>query len=284
MNETKKSIQVYGENEGSIFSTSSSETIYPKTNVALVLSRPLITGKEPSNRRIQSEKRTLHMIGDSSDEDSSEISTISSIQSGTFHVIRFFFCILQMLVILSTIMVTVVGIRYVMIYVDIVKCQEHGREDHEPHDVGRDDESDDYHGEKCKAMKRVSHVHSDAYLLNLRISIVVLFLIVLTGIPQQIFGWFSLIKLTKRMMYLCLVTDVIITTFVFAFNSFRIDSSKVIVVSISLLTIIDSLLLLFMVSLMKTQERPLIQRLESRENKRKRLLERRKSWIMNRWS
>lgn len=258
-NKKRYSIQVYEENEGSIFSTSSSATIFPE--------KPICPKKKHSHER--------HVrVEDYSDEES-EDATMSSLQSNTFHVLRFFFCILQMLLILATIMVTVVGIRYSMIYTDISKCPKLEKDDDEPGNV--DDDKDDYN------FKRVSHNHSHEYLFNLKVCITILFIVVGLGTLQQFFGWFALMRLTKKMMILCLLTDVVIIIIIFIFNFFRIDSSKMIVTAILLLTIIDSVLLVLMFVFVKTPDKPLILQMQSNCRKRK-MFQRRKSWIMNSWS
>ena len=78
-----------GEEIPSIFTTSSSATAcQPKR-------RPFFQGMDSVKTLI-----------------SSTTFSVAVMQSNSFHVIRFFFCILQMLMILALIIVTVVGVRY----------------------------------------------------------------------------------------------------------------------------------------------------------------------------
>ena len=240
-----------GEETSSIFTTSSSATArQPKR-------RPFFQGMDSVNTFI-----------------SSTTFPVAVIQSNSFHVIRFFFCILQMLMILALIIVIVVGIRYSYIYRDITNCKEQGKEYQEPDqddiDNHEKDEVDDYYQDP-----KIYHNHSPEYLFKLKLSVILLFAMVGVGGLQQIFGWLTLMKLNKRMMIICLFLDISIISLLYVFDTKRVDSAIALVISISLLTILNCLLLLYMIFTLKTPLPSLLLQMSESDSSTKR----KSSWI-----
>jgi len=95
------------------------------------------------------------------------------------------------------------------------------------------------------------HNHDTGYLFRIKLSFMLCFGQVLLAIFQQVFGWFSLMRLKKNMMTCCLLNNALIVVVLFVYNHYRVDSNSM-VACIAVLLATDSFLLVYMIFTVKT--------------------------------